>query len=79
MAVNPKDLIQMIKGGKNPQQLMLSILEQQSQNNPMTSNLLDMAKRGDSAGLEQFARNYVTSQGKDFDQEFNAFKQQFGL
>jgi len=38
-----------------------------------------MAKNGDSAGLEQFARNFVASQGKDFDTEFNAFKQQLGL
>ena len=45
----------------------------------MATNLLEMAKQGDSASLEQFARNYVKSQGKDFDTEFNAFKQMFGL
>ena len=69
----------MIKNGKNPQQLMINYLEQQSQSNPMMSNLLDMARNGDTAALEKFARNLVASQGKDFDTEFNAFKQQFGL
>lgn len=79
MPMYPQDLIKMIKNGKNPQQLLLGILEEQAQSNPMSANLLEMAKQGDSASLEQFARNYVQSQGKDFDTEFNAFKQLFGL
>lgn len=37
--INPMQLIQMIKGGQNPQQLMMSILEQQMQNTPMGANL----------------------------------------
>ena len=35
MNVNPMQLIQMIKGGQNPQQLVMNILQQQSQNNPV--------------------------------------------
>ena len=76
---NPSDFLQMIKMGKNPEQLMLSFLEQQSKSNPTMSNLLSMARNGDTAGLEQFARNLWASQGKDFDKEFNAFKQKFGI
>jgi hypothetical protein len=34
MNVNPMQLIQMIKNGGNPQQLIMSVLEQQGQNNP---------------------------------------------
>lgn len=79
MGVNPQMFIQMIKSGKNPQQLMLQYLEQQVQSTPMGANLLQMAKNGDSKGLEQFARNFMESQGKDFDKEFNAFRQQWGL
>ena len=75
----PQDLIKMIKNGQNPQQLLLNILEESAQSNPLTANLLELAKQGDSASLEKFARNYVQSQGKDFDTEFNAFRQQFGL
>ena len=79
MNINPQMFIQMIKQGKNPQQLMLSYLEQSAQSNPMGANLLQMAKNGDSKGLEQFARNFMESQGKDFDTEFNAFKSSLGL
>ena len=79
MSIDPKIFIQMIKGGKNPQQLMLNYLEQQSQSNPVMSNLLTMARNGDTASLEQFARNLVASQGKDFDTEFKAFKEKMGL
>ena len=79
MTVDPKIFIQMIKNGKNPQQLMLNYLERQSQSNPVMSNLLTMARNGDTASLEQFARNLVASQGKDFDTEFKAFKQNLGL
>ena len=79
MAIDPKMFLQLIKSGKNPQQLMLNFLEQQSQSNPMMSNLLTMARNGDTASLEQFARNLVASQGKDFDTEFKAFKQRMGL
>jgi hypothetical protein len=32
--VNPQDLIQMIREGKNPQQLMISILEKNMSNTP---------------------------------------------
>ena len=79
MAIYPRMFIQMIKSGQNPQQLMHNYLEYQSQSNPMMSNLLTMARNGDTASLEQFARNLVASQGKDFDTEFKAFKQRMGL
>ena len=29
--------------------------------------------------IEDFARNYVNSQGGDFDRDFNAFKKNIGL
>ena len=75
----PQDLIKMIKNGQNPQQLILNMLQDSAQNNPMLSSLLKMAQNKDSSGLETFARNYVKSQGKDFDTEFKAFRDTFGL
>jgi len=41
--VDPKMLIQMIRQGNNPQQLMLSILQGQAYNNPLGKNLLNLA------------------------------------
>ena len=36
-----------------------------------------MANKGDTKGIEEFARNYMKEQGKDFDKEFNNFKGMF--
>ena len=41
--VNPMMLIQMIKQGKNPQQLMMSILEGSAASTPIGANLLQLA------------------------------------
>ena len=77
--VNPAELIQMIRNGKNPQQLMMSVLDKQAQNNPIYNNLKTMAKEGRTKDIERFARNLTESQGLDFDTEFNAFRRKFGL
>lgn len=77
--VDPMQLIQSIKNGQNPQQLMLSILQNQMGNTPMGQNLLSMVRNGQTSQIEQFARNLYQSRGLDFDKEFNAFKQQFRL
>jgi hypothetical protein len=73
--VDPMQLIQMIKQGQNPEQLLLSILEGQAGSNPMSANLLSLAKNKDAKALEQIARNIFAQRGLDFDTEFNALKQ----
>lgn len=73
--VSPEYFIQMIKQGKNPEQLMMDFLQKQMGDSP----LLGMAQRRDGKGIEQFARNYYKQQGKDFDKEFQAFRQMFGI
>ncbi len=77
MQMNPMQIIQMIKGGSNPQQLIMSFLQQQ--NNPIANNLLQMAQNGNTSGIEQIARNICAQKGLDFDKEFNSFKQQLGI
>ena len=78
--VNPMYLISQIRQGKNPQQLMLSILEGQAGSNPIAANLLNMAREGRTADIEAFARNVAAEKGIDFDKEFSKFKKQyFGL
>lgn len=79
MQVNPMQLIQAIKSGQNPQQLMLSILEGQMSNTPMGANLLNLARNGNSREIEQIARNISKQRGIDFDKEFAAFRQQLGV
>ncbi len=76
MNVNPIQLIQMIKGGQNPQQLIMNILQQQSQSNPILSNAMNLARDGDASALETLARNLAAQRGLDFDKEFANFKSQ---
>lgn len=73
------NIIRLIKSGANPQQVMLNYLENNMRQTPMGTNLLQWAKQGNTAEIEKFARNYVTSQGRDFDAEFRAFRQNLGL
>ena len=76
--MNPIQLIQLLRSGQNPQNMLIQALRQQG-SNPMTENLIRMIQNNDTAGLEQFARNYTQSQGKDFDKEFASFRQKMGL
>lgn len=77
--MNPMQLIQMIKNGGNPQQLALSMLEQNADSNPVINNLLNLVKEGKTNEIEDIARNVLKEQGKDFDKEFNSFKQSLGF
>ena len=71
--------IQAMRGGGNPQQMIINMLQQQAGNSPLGQNLLQMAQQNDRKGIEQIARNLCQQRGLDFDKEFAAFKQQLGL
>ena len=76
--VDPNVLINLIKQGQNPQQLMLAILQGQA-DTPLGKNLLDLAQNGRTQELERVVRNlYAQQGGKDFDQDFQAFKRALG-
>lgn len=49
MNINPMQLIQLIKGGSNPQQLVMNFLQQN--NNPIVQNAANLAQNGDTVGL----------------------------
>ena len=76
--VDPNRLIQMIRQGQNPQQLMLSILEGHA-GSPMGRNLLNLARNGQTAEIEKIARNLCKERGVDFDQEFMKFRRMLGM
>ena len=73
--MNPLNMLKGMMGIRNPKDIAMKMLPQN--NNPIFKNLIDMANKGDTKGVENFARNYMESQGKDFDQEFNNFKEMF--
>jgi len=74
---NNNNFINFIKGIKNPKQAVLDMVK--SNNNPMVKNLVEMAQNGNNEGIENFARNLFKEQGKNFDDEFNNFLNQFGI
>lgn len=74
MNVNPLQLIQLIKNGNNPQQLIMSFLQQQGKNNPILNNAANLAKNGNVSALELVARNLAQQKGLDFDTQFANFK-----
>ncbi len=76
--MNPIQIIQLIKQGQNPQQLVMMMLQQQA-NTPLGAHLLQLAQQGQTAEIEKIARNICKEKGVDFDQEFNNFRKNLGL
>jgi hypothetical protein len=72
---NPMQFMNMLKGFKNPKDAVISMIK--SNNNPMIKNLVEMAEKGNSKGVEEFARNLYAQQGRDFDKEFGEFMNNF--
>lgn len=79
MQLTPAQLIQMIKNGANPQQLVMQILENGMSENPIYANLAQLAKDNRTAEIEAFARNVAKERGIDFDKEFCDFKRALGF
>lgn len=77
--MNAYQIIQMIKNGQNPQQLVLSMLQSQMGNNPVYQNLFSLAQQNRTGDIETVVRNLYKANGADFDKEFTAFRRNFGL
>lgn len=72
--MNPIQIIKNFIGkGLSPE----GIIQNMDVQNPMITNLITMAKKGDTKGVENFARNMFKERGRDFDKEFNEFKNNF--
>lgn len=72
---NMMDFIKNMLGKMNPQQIVMNMIKNNS--NPIIANLISMAQQGDTAGVENFARNYLKENGKDYDSEFSNFMNNF--
>ena len=77
--VNPQLIIQAIKRGQNPQQLMLNILQNNMSSSPFGANLLSLAQQGNTKEIERIARNIAQQRGLDYDKEFANFVRGLGL
>lgn len=72
---NPINFINSIKSIKDPKQAVLNLVGPNIP--PVVQNLVEMAEKGDKQGVENFARNLLKEQGRDFDQEFSQIQQIF--
>lgn len=72
---NPINMIKMMMGKMSPKDMAMKMIENNS--NPVFTNLIDMANKGDTKGVEDFARNIMKEKGMDYDTEFNKFKDNF--
>ena len=64
----------------NPQQILIQIMNNSRiANNPMAQNLVNMARSGNTQGIEQIGRNMAKERGIDFDRAFSEFRSQFGM
>lgn len=48
-------------------------------NNPIFNNLINMAEKGDNAGVETFARNMLKERGLDLDTELANMKKTLNI
>lgn len=76
--MNPMQLIGMLRNGGNSQ-AMFNLLRQQTGNNPVLNNALNMAQKGDIKGVEQLARNLCKERNIDADTALGQIKSQLGL
>ena len=77
--MTPMQIMQMMKNGGNPQQMLMNMMKQQAGSNPIMNNALQMMEKADNAGLEKLARNLCSEKGINADEAFNQIKGQFGM
>lgn len=76
--MNPMQIMQMIKNGGNPQQMLMNMMRQNA-NNPIISNALDMVQKNDIEGLERLTRNLCKEKGIDADKAIQDIKRNMKL
>lgn len=79
MNINPNILVQQVQAQGGPKQMVMNILENQMNQNPLCANLLNLAKDNKQDEIEMVVRNAFKENGLDFDTEFQNFKNQFGI
>lgn len=77
--MNPMALIQMLRGGGNPQAMLMNIMKQNAGNNPLINNAMQMMEKGDNAGIENMVRNLCKDKGLDVNEVMKATQSMFGI
>lgn len=65
---------------RSPQQFLESMMgNSQVMRNPMAKNVIGMAQKGDTKGIEQMARNLCREKGINPDEMINQIKSRMGM
>lgn len=70
--MNPMEMISLLKG-RNPEELVMSMIKNNNINDPTINELISYAKNGDNENLTKLAESIFQKQGKDFTTEYNNF------
>ena len=73
----PQPVINLIKNKMTQGLTPESIVTQMVGNNPILTNVIKMAKNGDNAGVEKFARNICQQKGINYDEQLAELKSYF--
>lgn len=72
--LNPLMFLSLLKGN-GPQSVAQQLFQNNFQSNPNMQSLMQLARSGNSQGVEQFAKNYFQQIGKDYNTELNNLMQ----
>lgn len=73
-------MFQMMRGGRNPQQILNQMMNNSQFNqNPMAQNAMQMFQNGDMKGLQSMAENLAKERGTTVDDVKNGIMQQLGM
>lgn len=70
--MNPMEMIGLLKG-RNPQELVMSMIKNNNINDPQINELISLAEKGDTNSLTKIATDMFAKQGKNFNDEFSNF------
>lgn len=65
--------IELIKNFMTKGMTPKGIAMQMMGNNPIFTNLINMAEKGDNKGVEKFAKNILKEKNLNYDEEFKKF------
>lgn len=72
---NSIKVIKTLMENMNPQSIVMNMIKNNT--NPVLNNLIDLASKGDTKGVEDFARNIMKEKGIDYDKQFSEFMNNF--
>ena len=72
MDMNPMVFLNLIKS-KNPQEMVMTLVQNNKINNPIIADLIKYAQAGDDESVNKIAEDFFRQNGMDFNKEMASF------